>query len=81
MDNDQQDPETGTADSIQTAAAEAPLADAAADRDPVTNGESAGASRAGAAGDGVADEPSDVMTVDAVMEATTIRGTWPKIAS
>jgi segregation and condensation protein B len=74
MDNDQQDPETGTADSIQTAAAEAPLADAAADRDPVTNGESAGASRAGAAGDGVADEPSDVMTVDAVMEATTPGG-------
>ncbi len=71
MNNDQQDPETGTADSIQTAEGEAPLADAAADRDPVTTGESAGESRAGAAGDGVADEPSDVMTVDAVMEATT----------
>jgi segregation and condensation protein B len=78
MDNDQQDPETGTADSIQTAEAEAPLAHAA-DRDPVTNGDSAGRSRAGAAEDGVADQRSDVMTVDAVMEATTPGGSAQSI--
>jgi segregation and condensation protein B len=71
MDNDQQDPETGTAEPIQTTEAETPAGEAGATNDVrVTDGEPGGEAQPGAAGEDVTDDPSPVMTVDAVMEAT-----------
>jgi segregation and condensation protein B len=82
MDNDQQDPQTGTAEPIRPADADARPNDAATPDDPAASGERAGQSPAGTAQDDAAeestdvsadvaaDQTADVMTVDAVMEAS-----------
>jgi segregation and condensation protein B len=71
MDNDQQDPETGTAESIRTTEAETPPREGAGNGDRVTDGAPGGEAQPDAVREDVADDPSHVMTVDAVMEATT----------
>src|SRR5687767_7862879 len=74
MDNDQQDPgRDAVVPTVQTGEPEAPAAHAPAEGDPVIHDDTAGEAQADAAkeaGDGVTDDPSRVMTVDAVLEAT-----------
>jgi segregation and condensation protein B len=70
MDNDQQDPETGTVESIQTTETETPPREVGTNEDRVTDAAPRGEAQPGAVREDVAD-PSHVMTVDAVMEATT----------
>jgi segregation and condensation protein B len=71
MDNDQQDSETGTAESIQTTEAEIPPREVATNDGRATDGAPGGEAQPGAVREDVADDPSHVMTVDAVMEAAT----------
>jgi segregation and condensation protein B len=71
MDNDQQDSETGTAESIQTTEAEIPPREVATNDGRVTDGAPGGEAQPGAVREDVADDPPHVMTVDAVMEAAT----------